>query len=51
MMEGGLMKFLARGATDKIIEDADNKREMLLKTFQVNKQTKSKQKEFPEIQH
>jgi hypothetical protein len=35
MMEGGLMKFLAKGATDKIIEDADQKREALLKTFQV----------------
>jgi hypothetical protein len=35
MMEGGLMKFLAKGATDKIIEDADDKREALLKTFQV----------------
>ena len=35
MMEGGLMKFLAKGATDKIIEDADAKRDSLLKTFQV----------------
>jgi hypothetical protein len=37
MMEGGLMKFLAKGATDKIIEDADEKRESLLKTFQVTR--------------
>ena len=36
MMEGGLMNFLAKGATEKIIDDADDKREALLKTFQVN---------------
>ena len=27
MLEGGLMKFLAKGATEKIVEDADEKRE------------------------
>lgn len=36
MAEGGLMKFLAKGVTTKIIEDADEKREKLLKTFSVN---------------
>ena len=35
MAEGGLMKYLAKGATTKIVEDADKKREALLKTFQV----------------
>ena len=35
MLEGGLMKFLAKGATEKIVEDADEKREALIKTFQV----------------
>jgi hypothetical protein len=34
MLEGGLMKFLAKGATDKIVEDAAEKRESLIKTFQ-----------------
>ena len=29
MLEGGLMKFLAKGATEKIVEDADEKRERL----------------------
>ena len=37
MAEGGLMKYLAKGATTKIVEDADKKREALLKTFQVKK--------------
>ena len=36
MAEGGLMKYLAKGATTKIVEDADKKREALLKTFQVH---------------
>ena len=36
MAEGGLMKYLAKGATTKIVEDADKKREALLKTFQVS---------------
>ena len=35
MVEGGLMKFLAKGTTTKIIEDADEKRDQLIKTFQV----------------
>ncbi len=35
MMEGGLMKFLAKGTTTKIVEDADEKRENLIKTFAV----------------
>ena len=35
MAEGGLMKFLAKGTTTKIVEDADEKRESLIKTFQV----------------
>jgi hypothetical protein len=35
LAEGGLMKFLAKGATTKIIEDADEKRDKLLKTFTV----------------
>ena len=26
MLEGGLMKFLAKGATEKIVEDAGEKR-------------------------
>ncbi|XP_023325021.1 innexin inx2 isoform X2 [Eurytemora carolleeae] len=34
MLEGGLMKFLAKGARGKIIEDACEKRENLLRTFQ-----------------
>ena len=33
-IEGGLMKFLAKGARGKIIEDADEKREALVQTFQ-----------------
>ena len=33
-LEGGLMKFLAKGATDKIVEEADEKRENLMRTFQ-----------------
>jgi len=33
-LEGGLMKFLAKGARGKIIESACEKRENLLKTFQ-----------------
>jgi len=33
-LEGGLMKFLAKGARGKIIEDACDKRENLLRTFQ-----------------
>ena len=36
MAEGGLMKYLAKGATTKIVEDANKKREALLKTFQVS---------------
>ena len=35
MAEGGLMKFLSRGTTSKIVEDAGKKREELVKTFQV----------------
>ncbi len=35
MAEGGLMKFLAKGTTTKIIEDAEEKRENLINTFQV----------------
>ena len=38
------MKFLAKGATDKIIEDADAKRDSLLKTFQVTNK-------IPKINH
>jgi len=34
MLEGGLMKFLAKGARGKIIEEACEKRESLLSTFQ-----------------
>ena len=34
MLEGGLMKFLAKGATEKIVENAAEKRETLIKTFQ-----------------
>ena len=34
MMEGGLMKFLAKGTTEKIVENAAEKRESLLTTFQ-----------------
>ena len=34
MLEGGLMKFLAKGATEKIVENAAEKRESLIKTFQ-----------------
>lgn len=33
-MEGGLMKFLAKGTTGKIIEDAEKKRDDLIMTFQ-----------------
>jgi len=32
--EGGLMKYLAKGTTSKIIENADKKREELIQTFQ-----------------
>ena len=35
MLEGGLMKFLARGARGKIVEDPVEKRESLIRTFQV----------------
>ena len=35
MLEGGLMKFLARGVREKIVEDPVQKRDTLLKTFQV----------------
>ena len=35
MMEGGLMKFLVRDARGKIIEDAEEKRDSLIQTFQV----------------
>ena len=34
-MEGGLMKFLVRNARGKIIEDAEEKRDDLIQTFQV----------------
>ena len=34
IMEGGLMKFLTRGVSGKVVEDAARKREMLIKTFQ-----------------
>eukprot|EP00095_Tigriopus_kingsejongensis_P003608 maker-scaffold49_size462716-snap-gene-0.5 protein:Tk03608 transcript:maker-scaffold49_size462716-snap-gene-0.5-mRNA-1 annotation:"innexin inx2" len=34
MCEGGLMKFLSRGTTTKIIEDAEDKRNKLVCTFQ-----------------
>ena len=41
IMEGGLMKFLTRGVSGRVVEDATRKREMLVKTFQgTNKQTK-----------
>ena len=36
MLEGGLMKFLARGARGKIVEDPVEKRESLIRTFQVS---------------
>jgi len=42
-MEGGLMKFLVRNARGKIIEDAEEKRDCLIQTFQEhlhNKYTK-----------
>merc|ERR1712106_416365 len=42
-MEGGLMKFLVRNARGKIIEDAEEKRDSLIQTFQEhlhNKYTK-----------
>ena len=35
MLEGGLMKFLARGAREKIVEAPVEKRESLIRTFQV----------------
>ena len=38
-MEGGLMKFLVRNARGKIIEDAEEKRDSLIQTFQVRKLT------------
>ena len=34
VMEGGLMKFLTRGVSGKVVEDAARKRETLVKTFQ-----------------
>jgi hypothetical protein len=36
VMEGGLMKFLTRGVSGKVVEDAARKRETLVKTFQGN---------------
>ncbi len=39
MVEGGLMKFLAKGTTTKIVEKADEKRENLIKTFAVSAMT------------
>ena len=45
MAEGGLMKFLAKGTTTKIIEDADEKREKLLKTFTVSKMKRIRSKQ------
>lgn len=36
MMEGGLIKFLARGATGKIVEDPREKAELLVDTFHNN---------------
>ena len=34
VMEGGLMTFLTRGVSGKVVEDAARKRETLIKTFQ-----------------
>ena len=45
IMEGGLMKFLTRGVSGKVVEDAARKREMLIKTFQGK--TKKKQTIMP----
>ena len=36
-LEGGLMKFLVKNAREKIIEDAETKRDNLVLTFQVRK--------------
>ena len=40
MMEGGLIKFLARGATCKVVEDPRDKAELLVDTFQNNLQNR-----------
>jgi len=40
MSEGGLMKFLGKGTTGKIIEDTEEKMERLLTTFRDNLQNK-----------
>ncbi len=40
MMEGGLMKFLAKGRTDRIVEDPEEKMTKLIKTFKHNLQNK-----------
>ena len=40
MLEGGLMKYLGKGTTGRIIEDGDDKQRQLLKVFQDNLQNK-----------
>jgi len=40
VMEGGLMKFFAKGTTTRIIEDQDEKREKLVEFFRRNIQNK-----------
>ena len=39
-LEGGLMKFLAQGANEKIVENASEKRESLIKLFQAQMRNK-----------
>jgi hypothetical protein len=39
-MEGGLIKFLTRGVSGKVVEDAARKRETLVKTFQGEQRNK-----------
>lgn len=40
MLEGGLMKFLGKGTTGRIIEDGDDKRDKMLRVFRDNLQNK-----------
>ena len=40
MMEGGLMKFFGKGTTSRNVEDTDEKRDFLVKFFNINIQNK-----------
>ena len=40
MIEGGLMKFFGKGTTSRNVEDTDEKRDFLVKFFNINIQNK-----------